>query len=62
MIACISPSSLCYEETVNTLKYAVRARCIKKSVKKNTSEMAQHVSEYQNIIKGLRSEIVALNE
>lgn len=39
MIACISPSSLCYEETVNTLKYAVRARCIKKNVKKNTSEM-----------------------
>lgn len=36
MIACISPSSLCYEETINTLKYAVRARQINKSVKKNT--------------------------
>lgn len=30
MIACISPSSYSYEETMNTLKYAVRARNIKK--------------------------------
>ena len=29
MIACISPSFLCYEETTNTLKYAQRARNIK---------------------------------
>lgn len=35
MIACISSSSLCYEETMNTMKYASRARNIKKSVKKN---------------------------
>lgn len=60
MIACISGSSLCYEETVNTLKYAVRARKIKKSVKKNAYEMTQHVSEYKNIITGLRDEIISL--
>lgn len=29
MIACISPSSLFYEETLNTLSYACRARSIK---------------------------------
>ncbi len=28
MIACISPSMLAYEETINTLKYASRARNI----------------------------------
>lgn len=28
MIACISPSLLCYDETVNTLKYACRANKI----------------------------------
>jgi kinesin family protein 18/19 len=30
MIACISSSYQSYEETVNTLKYANRARCIEK--------------------------------
>lgn len=40
MIACISPSSLCYEETINTMKYAARARKIKKCVKKNAQEMS----------------------
>jgi len=29
MIACVSPSSTNYEETLNTLKYASRARNIK---------------------------------
>ena len=29
MIACISPSSLFYDETLNTLNYASRARSIK---------------------------------
>lgn len=33
MIACVSPSWSCYEETANTLKYAYRARNIKKKVK-----------------------------
>ena len=35
MIACISPSFLSYEETVNTLKYASRARNIQKKVLAN---------------------------
>ena len=35
MIACISPSSLAFEETLNTLKYASRARNIKKTITKN---------------------------
>ncbi len=39
MIACISPSYLCYEETINTLKYASRARAIKRKIKKNVKEV-----------------------
>jgi kinesin family protein 18/19 len=33
MIACVSPAAHCYEETANTLKYASRARNIKKMVR-----------------------------
>lgn len=32
MIACVSPSFHCHEENVNTLKYASRARAIKKKI------------------------------
>jgi kinesin family protein 18/19 len=35
MIGCVSPSLQCYEETLNTLKYASRARAIKKRVIQN---------------------------
>lgn len=35
MIACISPSYVCYEETANTLKYACRANKIEKIVHQN---------------------------
>lgn len=32
MITCISPSSQCYEETINSLKYASRAKRITRRV------------------------------
>lgn len=32
MVTCITPSSHCYEETVNTLKYASRAKNIKRRI------------------------------
>lgn len=35
MIGCISPSALTYDETINTLKYAGRARKIEKVVHQN---------------------------
>ena len=38
MLACVSPSYLCYEDTINTLKYASRARTIKRKIKKNIFE------------------------
>jgi hypothetical protein len=57
MIACISPSYFCYEESINTLKYAERARRIKKKTKKNIKEVEVHMSKYKEIIDCLRSEI-----
>ena len=60
MLACISPSHLHYDETVNTLKYASRARNIKRNVRKNQKEVELHVSQYREIIDSLRTEIDSL--
>lgn len=57
MIACISPSFLSVEETLNTLKYAERARNIKNKVTQNRKEADIQVNEYKEIISGLRAEI-----
>jgi len=55
MIACITPSYLSYEETNNTLKYAQRAKRIKKVVSKNTkNKKLQNLSEYKKLIENLR--------
>ncbi|ORX95822.1 kinesin-domain-containing protein, partial [Basidiobolus meristosporus CBS 931.73] len=60
MIVCVSPSSLYYDETHNTLKYASRAKNIKNRVEKNTLSVNMHVSQYVKIIKDLRSEVEEL--
>ena len=60
MIACISPSYFCYEESINTLKYAERARNIKKKTKRNIKEVEVHMSKYKEIIDTLRGEIEML--
>src|SRR5574343_1322433 len=60
MIACISPSYLAFEETVNTLKYASRARNIKRKLTKNVKEVEMHVSRYKEVIDSLKSEIESL--
>lgn len=57
MISCISPSYCCYEETINTLKYANRAKNIQKKVEKNVHEVELHVSQYKEIINNLKEEI-----
>jgi len=56
MIANISPSILNIEETMNTLKYANRAKNIKVNVKKNVIQDV-NVSNFDHIIEGLKSEI-----
>lgn len=62
MIACISPSYAAYEETVNTLKYANRARNIKKKVVQNVKEVQAHISEYKDIIENLKIQIIELKD
>jgi hypothetical protein len=57
MIACVSPANNSLEETLNTLKYAERARNIKNKVVQNLKEVEAHVSEYKEIIASLKGEI-----
>ena len=62
MIACVSPSPLCYEETNSTLKYATRANKIEKKVTRNIRESDQYTSQYKEIISSLKNEIVQLKD
>lgn len=62
MIACISPSTLSYDETMNTLKYANRARTIQKKISKNVKEVDVHISQYRDIIDSLKGEIEQLKD
>ena len=57
MIANISPSNLCYEDTNNTLKYANRAKNIKTTAWRNVKHVEHHISEYTKIISELKDEI-----
>ncbi|KAF9336042.1 hypothetical protein BG006_009933, partial [Podila minutissima] len=62
MIACVSPSELNLSETMNTLKYANRARNIKNSSSLN-QEMNMDNPEYlRTIIQKLKMEIKQLRE
>jgi kinesin family protein 18/19 len=75
MIANVSPSSLSYEDTLNTLKYANRAKNIKTKVNnsneiivtkfllkvtRNVVNVNYHISKYTQIIAELRNEISEL--
>src|SRR5207248_866005 len=61
MIACVSPAEYNISETVNTLKYANRARNIKNSATVNQEEAGWHDLEHlQNLVLKLRNEIKAL--
>ena len=57
MITTISPAASQYEETINSLKYANRAKNIKMRVEPNKKMVNQHISAYKNIIADLRDEI-----
>ena len=60
MIAVVSPASDQMEETLNTLKYANRAKNIKTRVERNVLNVDYHVSEYVNLISRLKGEITSL--
>jgi len=60
MIACISPLYIHFEETINTLKYAQRARNIKLKVRKNIKIAGRNTVQYKVMIEGLKLEILNL--
>lgn len=60
MIANVSPSSMMYEDTHNTLEYANRAKEIKTRVERNIVSVEHHVTEYVRLIGELRAEIAEL--
>ena len=60
MIATISSGLSQYHHTVNTLKYADRAKEIKTHVRRNTASVAVHVAQMRNIILQLQQQNNAL--
>ena len=56
MVATVSGSSHQYEHTVNTLKYADRAKEIKTHVQENRGTVETHIAEYQRMIDALQEE------
>ena len=62
MIANISPSHRQFEETINTLKYANRAKNLKTQVARNVMSVSAHIAEYQRIIMELRNQVSNLKQ
>lgn len=59
MIACISPSDRDFVETLNTLKYANRARNIKNKVTVNQDKTSKQISSLRTEIQALQAELLA---
>ncbi|KAI0503460.1 hypothetical protein KFK09_014394 [Dendrobium nobile] len=62
MIATVSPADDQYHHTVNTLKYADRAKEIKTHVHKNIGIIDLHVADYQKMIDNLQVEVCRLRK
>ncbi|XP_012657134.1 kinesin-like protein KIF18A [Otolemur garnettii] len=62
MIAAVSPSSIFYDDTYNTLKYANRAKDIKSSLKSNVLNLDNHITQYVKICNEQKAEILLLKE
>lgn len=60
MIACISTSGVHFDETLNTLRYADRAKSIKITAVKNETAVKFQIREYERLIGDLRAEIASL--
>lgn len=58
MIACISPSDRDFMETLNTLKYANRARNIKNRVQVNQDQSSRTISSLRREIAALQVELL----
>ena len=57
MIACISPSDRDFMETLNTLKYANRARNIKNKVIANQDKASRQIASLRGEIQALHDEL-----
>ncbi|XP_054246555.1 kinesin-like protein KIF18A [Indicator indicator] len=62
MIAAVSPSSMFYDDTYNTLKYANRAKDIKSSLRSNVVSLDSHIEAYAKICNEQKKEILMLKE
>uniref|UniRef100_A0A8C9PTD7 Kinesin-like protein n=1 Tax=Spermophilus dauricus TaxID=99837 RepID=A0A8C9PTD7_SPEDA len=62
MIAAISPSSLAYKDTYNTLKYADRAKEIRLTLKSNVVSLDCHISQYATVCQQLQAEVASLRK
>lgn len=58
MIACVSPSDRDFMETLNTLKYANRARNIKNKVVVNQDRASQQINALRSEITRLQMELM----
>lgn len=58
MIACVSPSDRDFMETLNTLKYANRARNIRNKVVVNQDKTSQQISALRAEIARLQMELM----
>ena len=61
MIACISPANSSYDDIVNTLNYASRARKIQNKITKNFKEN-DNDGQYKELIQSLKLELSQLKE
>ena len=68
MIACVSPAEINFEETLNSLKYASRARNIKNAPKVNRdpnsaqiAQLRQQVFDLQRELQGCKKILVSNN-
>lgn len=55
MIVNVSPSIICFDDTLNTLNYASKAKNIKTDVKKNVHE--HNPTKYDQMIDAMKKEI-----
>uniref|UniRef100_A0A672M3R6 Kinesin-like protein n=1 Tax=Sinocyclocheilus grahami TaxID=75366 RepID=A0A672M3R6_SINGR len=61
MIANVSPFSLSYEDTHNTLKYANRAKEIKSTLRSNVMRLDSHIGQYAVICEKQKAEVKKKN-
>ena len=57
MIACVSPAEINFEETLNTLKYASRARNIKNAPKVNRDPNSAQIAQLRQQVFDLQREL-----